>query len=95
MRESPPRSLRILPLLVFPFLAASGLAARAAETSEIKWHPGHYVMFNRSILRVVDDESVEQQVDRFIASLPSGIVGLQGGAFWRNLGLKQAFAAAG
>lgn len=79
------RQVALVLVLVLTLLAASGLRSLGAEPSEIKWHPGHYVMLNRSILRVAQDKSVEQQFDRFIALLPAEIVGLQGGAFWRNL----------
>lgn len=76
---------RTATVLAFALLTAAGLRLLAAEGSTVKWHPGHYVMFNREVLGIAHDRGLEQEFDRFVASLPAGVVGLQGGAFWRNL----------
>lgn len=56
-----------------------------ADSHAVQWHPGHYVTPNRSYLKMAHDRRVEETAEKLIASLPPTIVGVKGGAYWRNL----------
>ncbi len=71
-------------------LCAGGLfafhaAALCGETPQ-KWNPGHYALpMDEAFFTLVENPGAARRFERLVASLPPEIVGVQGGAFWRQL----------
>jgi hypothetical protein len=51
-----------------------------------KWHPGHYALVSEDRYRAMaKDPALAAEFEAWVASLPKGIVGVQGGAYWVDL----------
>lgn len=51
-----------------------------------KWHPGHYALVHDSrFLSMADNPSLTAEFENWVSSLPRGIAGIQGGAYWKDI----------
>lgn len=86
--------LKFMPVLCGLILALSfvscassySLASTPAPPQGKKWSPGHYALvYDSRFLSMVDNPALIAEFDSWVASLPPGIIGVQGGAYWRDL----------
>ncbi len=76
MMHIPARCLAMLLLVV----------SAQAQEGEQKWHPGHYALVvDHALLAMTTDPAMATRAERLIAALPAEFIGVQGGAYWRNL----------
>lgn len=58
--------------------------------ADAKWHPGHYALvYDSRFLDMSDDPGLAAEFETWVGSLPAGMVGIQGGAYWSNLEMSK------
>ncbi len=81
-------ALKIIGMMLIAFfpVAAFPGPARTGTRKAVKWHPGHYALpFDQAMFAVNKESAAAERFERFVASLPDEITGVQGGAYWRML----------
>ena len=70
-----------------PFLIASlSIPGSSWAQKDVKWHPGHYALtIDHSLLSMGHNPAAAARFERWVASLPDEITGVQSGAYWSTL----------